>query len=101
MATQKTNEYLVGVGAHDDPQRTNLQFKIGKIRLYQGIVAVNDMKSRPSRGVEGAAPYRFVRILNTPTNQNLKNELTFCGEKVTYRSVEFSGLVAPENLREP
>ena len=32
---------------------------------------MNDMKSRPSRGVEGAAPYRFVRILNTRPKQNL------------------------------
>ena len=24
---KKTNEYLVGVGAHDDPQRTNLRLQ--------------------------------------------------------------------------
>ena len=42
---------------------------------------------------------RFV-CANRPINQNLKNKLTFCGVKVTFRSVEFSGLVAPENCRE-
>ena len=45
-------------------------------------------------------PYGFVRKSNSPINQNLKNKLTFCDVRVTLRSVEFSGLVAPENCRE-
>ncbi len=45
-------------------------------------------------------PYGFVRTSNTPINQNLKNKLTFSDVRVSFRSVEFSGLVAPENCRE-
>ncbi|MBR4873867.1 MAG: hypothetical protein IKV00_08520, partial [Clostridia bacterium] len=45
----------------------------GKMRLYQGIVAVNDMKSRPSRGVEGAAPYRVCAYIKPTDKSKFEN----------------------------